>query len=317
MTRSEDISSSEERIDDVEETCIATASVMEAAGAQQQEEQQQESGTTLDPVVLVEDDYENDAPGLVSESVDEDDAENDSASMSSSSQIRPLNEMNDEETDTSSESDWYDQWEALEETQDDGISCISNMFASIKSSPNPPTGDFMMEIPVPMPSSILANPTMTSVFSDGAESQFAKCANTMTSEHRLQQQLQEQENSSHTSVSQEEDSTVAIATAFAQKRVVLIFDGGEDDSQTANTDTEPMTLTEFLNASCMQGSRQERRRRMERQRNALRITPVITSSSSAPGGSGSNATGGGPGFFEQILEFDPLTELQNMFGLAD
>ncbi|KAL3939050.1 MAG: hypothetical protein SGBAC_006154 [Bacillariaceae sp.] len=316
VTRSNDISSSEERFDDVKETCIATASFMEAAGNQQQQEQQQESGTTLDPVVVVEDDYVSDAPGLVSESVDEDDAENDSASTSSS-QMRPLNEMNDEETDTSSESDWYDQWEALEETQDDGISCISNMFASIKSSSTPPTAEDMMEILVPMPSSILANPTMTTVFSDCAESHFAKCANTMTSEHRLQQQLQEQDDPFGTAISQEEDSTVAIAAAVARKRVVLIFDGGEDDSQSANTDTEPMTLTEFLNASCMQGSRQERRRRMERQRNALRITPVITSSSFAPGGSGSNATGGGPGFFEQILEFDPLTELQNLFGLAD
>jgi len=341
-------SSSEEPNQDTEVLMEAPADSVVEPAVPQQAAAAAAAGTTVDPTVAVVEDEadENDAaPALVSEpAVVVDDSENDVASTTAS-ETKPLNEMaaaeqddnDDVNTNASPELDWYDQWEALEETDEDGISCISNMFASIKSNsnPTPPTPPTTESVEVPV--SLLANPTMTTVFSDASESQFARCALTMKSEPPLQQQqdacnntapaelLRQQETTSATtSVSSEEGDEDYSSTSSSasppkmRKQVILVFEGFEDDDNTNTEHLPPMTLTEFLNANCMQGTRKERRKCiMDRQKSAFsRITPVITSSSSAPGGYYDTA-GAGQGLLEQFMDFDPLGQLQNMFGLAE
>ncbi|CAJ1930963.1 unnamed protein product [Cylindrotheca closterium] len=314
---------------------VAEASNMEAAAAAAANSQQQDSaGATIAPAVaLVEDadaneDSANGAPALVSEPIEahaddgggDDDDENDAASMSAVSETKPLNEMNDEDEEQEqdqfdsesslSERDWYDQWEPLEETGD-GISCITNMFASvIKDSSMMPKEeedeDGMGELPFS-----LANPTMMSVFSDGGAdeiSQFAKCAATIKSEPPSRKACKVVIDAPELQREYSSSSSSSSSGGKMPKQVVLIVEG-EDD----NGETTPMTLHEYLNLHCQQGSRKERRRRiMERQRSALsRITPVMAATS-APG----STSTGAHGFLDHFLEFDPLAQLQNIWDLA-
>lgn len=236
--------------------------------------QQQDDGTNTAPISPLEDeDTENSAPGLVTEPEVVDDAENDVSSMSES-ETKPLNEMNDQEDEgEQDEEDWYDQWEPLEET-DDGISCISNMFAPLTPS--------AMQIPP-----LVSNPTMMTDFSDVIE---PECAKTIKSDP------------GPLPATEVLKTPTPKQACVIGKQVELIFEG-EDGSNTN------MTLTEFLNANCLQGTRKERRLRIiERQRTAL--DRIVVASASAI-----SDVSAAPGFFEQLLDFDPMEQLQNMWRL--
>lgn len=238
----------------------------------------------------------------------------------------------DESSQQSSSIDWYDQWVPLTET-DDGISMISHLMDSIhsissNSEEDEATAAALIHEGEGM--EIRSSPTMISVFSTDAIESHILAYEGETTYVIAGEQIDIQDNQADPNYLAE--SLLLNRPSAPQQRqvqqpqkVVLITFEGEERSSTAggfgshhdaNNNTN-MTLEDFLNANCMQGTRKQRRRRiMERQRNALsRITPVVVPPHSANTATNKRRGEGAEeevGLFQQFLDY--TTSPSNAFG---